>query len=67
MGRGGIDADSPDSVNLEKPVGDEGTVNLQRDGETPNLRLSLTLASSQRFCLSVVCLSIPDLSLASLL
>ena len=44
MGRGGIDADSPDSVNLEKPVGDEGTVNLQRDGETPNLRLSLTFA-----------------------
>lgn len=58
MGRKGIDADNPDAVNLEKPVGNEGTVNLERDGETPNLRLSLTLASSQKFCLSVCCLSV---------
>lgn len=57
-GQRGIDADNPDTISLEKSVGDEGTVNLERDGETPNLRLSLTLASSQRFCLSVCCLSV---------
>lgn len=66
MGRGGIEADSPDIVYLGKPAGDDSTVNLQRDEETLNLRL-ITLASSQRFCLSVGCLSVPDLSLASLL
>lgn len=44
--------------NLGKAVGDETTVNVERDGETLNLKLNLTLASSQRFCLSVCCLSV---------